>query len=320
MKYFKFLLLVLIFSAGEAMKRPCPVDACQVRVVAQQIAKRKIEKHEELIRMFHVQEPISREIELIEEFLLLRKLATTYHYVPLLKNLLDKKLLDPNSKFLEKSTGRVYRLINEAVYHQAYENAQLLLQGGADPNRPAHNYARQDYAQELPLLSAVDNLDNEMLQVLLKDNKATPNKHSSDFLPLTRAIHIYMGTLFSKVKEDALQSIKILLQHGANPDEVEKILDGSEILIKNTCIPLTPRSLATHRELADVLALLPAPDTDEQELRLLSPLAVSVDVLESAAPKALPHRISYHCKNAGCKWKTVYKGCLRSHTSKCKFE
>ncbi len=254
MKY-KLLFLVLTPSLLGAMnkKRPCPIVALEKTVIAQKIAKCQIPEHQEFIEIFYRHGPFAQKVENKDRFLLLRKLVTSGQYAPLLRHLIERKLVDPNSYFTQGK--RVYRLLNEAVYSEAPEMVQALLQAGADPNLPAHNFEVSDSPEELPLTTSVAHLDNWTLSVLLHAKRANPNQLSADFFPLTHAIQWYAQDIYPQLKEDSLRSIAVLLLNGASPDVMERNPDGTIIFIRGTQIPLTPRALATHRKYTEILKL-----------------------------------------------------------------
>lgn len=235
-------------------------NVTKIKAIAQQIAHRKEEIYEILISNLIDHEPFPQKILSVDQFRLLRKLSISMHYVPLLKYALESKLLDANTE-LTVNSG-IFRLINEAAFHQAYENLELLLEFGADPNQTACNFEEHFSWQESPLFTSVDKRDNRMLQILLNDKRADPNKmyaHSNP-LPLMRAVGNFCPDDPEDVK-DTHKIISTLLQFGANPNAREtmssracKYEDDHELWF-NAKECFTPRELATEFNYTDIVTL-----------------------------------------------------------------
>lgn len=214
------------------------VDELVIRTCAEQVTELKIgkcheairrikskapskeEKYKEIMRRWFAQAPLPKEIPDREQFHSLRKLAISSHYAPILKHLLEKKIVDANSEF-NGTSGRVYRLLNEAAFNKSHEGVAVLLEFGADPNHTGCNFDEFFCWQESPLFTAVDARDNRMLLLLL-NKKADPNKHYKYYgpLPLMRVLDGYRSNDPVDVMDTQIV-VATLLEHGANPDEKE---------------------------------------------------------------------------------------------------
>ncbi len=262
MKYIFLLMLALMPNTFLAMKRS--IEESKATDLAQQIARLKAEKYKKEIEEFYPKGPISKEIKDRGVFLKLRKLATHSHYTPILKDLLEKNLLDPNSKFIADREMK-YRLFNEAVIMRAHENVEILLRHGAKANYEAGDWERDLYSPDIeekkrPLEIALDEPGHCIcwLQILLKGN-ADPNKHSSEtWLPLIKAVEMYAASIRLqdfKYQKEARQAMEVLIQHGANPDLIDVNGDGQTRFVHGTQIPISARSLASHYKFKNILLL-----------------------------------------------------------------
>ncbi|GMU19429.1 MAG: hypothetical protein AMXMBFR12_06210 [Candidatus Babeliales bacterium] len=223
-----FRLLVSILIANyfvlSAMETPLPEEVERVLQQVQLLCKPQL-KHKVEGYLSLPPQPVWLEREAFEH---VRKVCINPKYAPILQELLKEKngmrILDPNS-FCLLENGRIFRLINEVVFHKAYSNVQILLEAGADPNNEACNAEEHFSFKESPLYTSVDSNDLELLESLLKGH-ADPNKHYEiyDNLPLVRAVVNYVeADDKGKDMTKTFSIISILLSYRASPDEKQKI-------------------------------------------------------------------------------------------------
>ncbi len=118
---------------------------------------------------------------------IIKALCTQKKYVSILQEVLQKKLLDPDTSWTEGGTtaDSVLYLLTTALHSKAYENASVLIEGGANPNN-AGVVAAGCAAHWPPLAIAAHDGNVAMVDSLLK-HKAEPNR-SRILNPLSCAI------------------------------------------------------------------------------------------------------------------------------------
>ena len=159
----------------------------------------------------------------------LKILCTQKAAAPLLQEVLQKKMINPDTSWQEGGTSAtsVFYLLTTALHHKAHENARLLIENGANCNN-AGVFDIGCAARWSPLAIAAHNGNPEVVDLLLKHN-ADPNlpKFPS---PLGQAINS-----FDPSKESSYHIIQQLLDAGAHYDLTNKddiLLPKDERLIK----------------------------------------------------------------------------------------
>ena len=146
---------------------------------------------------------------------IIKALCTQKKYAPLLKEVLQKKLLDPDTSWTEGRTtaDSVLYLLTTALHNEAYENAFALIEGGANPNN-AGVFAAGCAGHWPPLAIAAHDGNVEMVDILLA-HQADPNK-SRIPNPLGCAIARCISLNSEHEKEPYYQIIQRLLDAKAD--------------------------------------------------------------------------------------------------------
>lgn len=256
-----FLLLVSIlvinFFSLYAMEQPFlpEVESLeqQVQNIQRPFLKDKITRYLEI-----APQPAKMDRQMFEN---IRKLCIKAKYAPILQALLQQKngvrIIDPNSKY-KTDSGRVFRLLSEAVFNRAYANVTVLLNAGANPNAAACNFQDHYSLRESPLYTAADFFDLPLLQLLF-DAGANPNQRYRiyDNLPLTRIVSNYVeADEDDRDRDTTISMILLFLDHFANPDEKDK--DGCFYLKNQADMKkyYTARELAQAAGCSEILTLL----------------------------------------------------------------
>ena len=183
--------------------------------LAKEIANRKVPKLvEKLQEIFSDDEPIPKDLYYSEPIIV--KCCTQAHYLPLLRELLESKKLDPNTHWGYPHAYDQFSLLPMALGYKAWENAKLLIAHGADTNLPG---AYKDNHPESPIHIVISEENTEMLSLLLQ-HKGDPNQIGCASYPPSRPLIRLIKHHTEddpEEKEKSLALIRILLQAGANP-------------------------------------------------------------------------------------------------------
>ena len=112
-------------------------------------------------------------------------------YVPLFLYLLEKKILNPNYRWKNTRDYDEARLLHACVCNKKYEQTELFLGHGADPNASANPGTLNCFGHSYyPVFYAIGEQDCKMVELLGKYN-ADFNLYSSNRRPLAYAVCLY---------------------------------------------------------------------------------------------------------------------------------
>ena len=164
-------------------------------------------------------------------YMKLRKICKPVN-APLLKRLLERKIVNANTFFTGVSEGKKYKIgfLAEAIHYglqkKNFVTVEILLQNNADPDQELGSVLEIFHAQPTTALSrALDYLNMPLLRLLLK-YKTNPNRViSGGSSPLMFCTWLYCQAS-SSVPEDVskkYEAIKLLLDRGALIDNVSTL-------------------------------------------------------------------------------------------------
>lgn len=182
------------------------------------------------------------------------ELCTQPDYAPLLKGLLERKLLKVDSVW-EHSRGS-HPLIILAVGACAVPNLQALLDADVNPNVVGTNPSAL-LSKCTPISLAVEKEHPKMLEMLLKKGALTSNISLVVPTPLKLAVdRVFIGD-----REKIEKMIRVLLNNYADPKEYDVVASRLSNKSTGTYTVNTALDLAKARKYTDIVQML----TDHKE-------------------------------------------------------
>ncbi len=225
-----FFLLCFLSVSSWAMTRGDVVK------IVHEIKERKTNEITEMVTNYYAGN--FKERQLFHDILL-------DEYVPLFAYLLEKKKLDPNYRWKNTERYDEARLLHACVCNDKYKQTELLLRYGADVNVTANPGTPDFFGHSYyPIFYAIGEQDCKMVELLGKYN-ADFNLLLAYRRPLVYAVYLYSLELESEAKakfrndskwlaevkdrkKNSFNIIRLLTQHGADPDARSSELDGKK--------------------------------------------------------------------------------------------
>ena len=262
--------IIFVFLALSLSLKAMEMDDGEIQQITDQVQNAARYNHEKKIKDLLQHQPFKENPDYLD-FLELADVCTP-HYAPLLKKLLEKKIVSPNTSL--SSDGMTVNLLSEAIHFGIYSSknytpknrlnvVKVLLDAGSYADKacvphdilsqfpPEWNKIYKDCIQT-PLSKAITMGDRELALLLLQRCVIIKDNMCKEMTPLMEALQRYVtykkafGMNDSTI--DLYKMVELLVKYGADVHIPSKhILEKADIC--------TPMQLASKNGLKEIITL-----------------------------------------------------------------